>query len=80
MFCIWILSEAAILVYKVLFKGIESLCLSDLSVIIQFKFTFRVWQCSYLKEEWKARQDVVSEDIASRFDDLRFISLEVCDV
>ncbi|KAK1441437.1 hypothetical protein QVD17_07326 [Tagetes erecta] len=32
---------------------------------------------SYLKEEWKVRQDVVSEDIASRFDNLRFISLEL---
>ncbi|KAK9070300.1 hypothetical protein SSX86_010700 [Deinandra increscens subsp. villosa] len=32
---------------------------------------------SYLKEEWKARQQVDSEDIASRFDDLRFISLEL---
>ncbi|KAL8199713.1 hypothetical protein R6Q57_013281 [Mikania cordata] len=32
---------------------------------------------SYLKEEWKARQHVASEDIASRFNDLRFISLEL---
>ncbi|KAI7744490.1 hypothetical protein M8C21_010394 [Ambrosia artemisiifolia] len=32
---------------------------------------------SYLKEEWKARQPVASEDIASRFDNLRFISLEL---
>ncbi|XP_022012411.1 probable ubiquitin-like-specific protease 2B isoform X1 [Helianthus annuus] len=32
---------------------------------------------SYLKEEWKARQHEVSEDIASRFDNLRFISLEL---
>ncbi|XP_076922302.1 putative ubiquitin-like-specific protease 2B, partial [Bidens hawaiensis] len=32
---------------------------------------------SYLKEEWKARQHVDSEDISSRFDNLRFISLEL---
>ncbi|KAI3761743.1 hypothetical protein L1987_52165 [Smallanthus sonchifolius] len=32
---------------------------------------------SYLKEEWKARQHVAPEDIASKFDNLRFISLEL---
>lgn len=32
---------------------------------------------SYLKEEWKGRQQGASEDISSRFDDLRFISLEL---
>ncbi|XP_076949465.1 putative ubiquitin-like-specific protease 2B [Bidens hawaiensis] len=32
---------------------------------------------SYLKEEWTARQHVDSEDIYSRFDNLRFISLEL---
>ncbi|XP_076899565.1 putative ubiquitin-like-specific protease 2B [Bidens hawaiensis] len=32
---------------------------------------------SYLKEEWKARQQEASEDIVSRFDDMRFISLEL---
>ncbi|KAL7600646.1 hypothetical protein Lser_V15G22369 [Lactuca serriola] len=32
---------------------------------------------SYLKEEWKGRQQEASEDISSRFDNLRFISLEV---
>ncbi|KAL4566075.1 hypothetical protein LXL04_030185 [Taraxacum kok-saghyz] len=32
---------------------------------------------SYLKEEWKGRQQEASEDISSRFDNLRFISLEL---
>ncbi|KAL7611206.1 hypothetical protein Lser_V15G13415 [Lactuca serriola] len=32
---------------------------------------------SYLKEEWKGRQQEASKDISSRFNNLRFISLEV---
>ncbi|CAI9259946.1 unnamed protein product [Lactuca saligna] len=32
---------------------------------------------SYLKEEWKERKQEASEDICSRFDNLRFISLEL---
>ncbi|KAJ9546216.1 hypothetical protein OSB04_025923 [Centaurea solstitialis] len=32
---------------------------------------------SYLKEEWIGRQQEASEDLSSRFDDLRFISLEL---
>ncbi|CAI9296180.1 unnamed protein product [Lactuca saligna] len=32
---------------------------------------------SYLKEEWKGRQQEASKDISSRFDNLRFISLEL---
>ncbi|KAL7586649.1 hypothetical protein Lser_V15G40442 [Lactuca serriola] len=32
---------------------------------------------SYLKEEWKGRQQDTSKDISSRFDNLRFISLEL---
>ncbi|XP_071732351.1 probable ubiquitin-like-specific protease 2B isoform X2 [Rutidosis leptorrhynchoides] len=32
---------------------------------------------SYLKEEWIERKQVASEDIRSRFDNLRFISLEL---
>ncbi|KAI3504952.1 hypothetical protein L1887_26770 [Cichorium endivia] len=32
---------------------------------------------SYLKEEWKGKQQEASEDISSRFDNLRFISLEL---
>nr|GFB91066.1 probable ubiquitin-like-specific protease 2B [Tanacetum cinerariifolium] len=31
---------------------------------------------SYLKEEWRGRVPEMSEDICSRFDNLRFISLE----
>ncbi|KAI7744304.1 hypothetical protein M8C21_026565, partial [Ambrosia artemisiifolia] len=33
---------------------------------------------SYLKEEWKARQHIVSEDIASRFDNLSYRSSKLC--
>ncbi|KAI3685957.1 hypothetical protein L1987_79626 [Smallanthus sonchifolius] len=32
---------------------------------------------SYLKEEWKGRLQEASEDISSRFDNMRFISLEL---
>nr|KAJ0224218.1 hypothetical protein LSAT_V11C100039550 [Lactuca sativa] len=32
---------------------------------------------SYLKEEWKGRQQEASKDISSRFDNLRSISLEL---
>ncbi|KAL7602702.1 hypothetical protein Lser_V15G17653 [Lactuca serriola] len=32
---------------------------------------------SYLKEEWKGRQQEASKDISSRFDNLHFISLEL---
>ncbi|KAI3788102.1 hypothetical protein L2E82_00766 [Cichorium intybus] len=32
---------------------------------------------SYLKEEWKGRQQEAYEDMASRFDNMRFISLEL---
>nr|KAJ0187446.1 hypothetical protein LSAT_V11C900488950 [Lactuca sativa] len=37
----------------------------------------KVLMQSYLKEEWKGRQQEASEDISSRFDNLHFISLEL---
>ncbi|GKE34246.1 hypothetical protein Tco_1453568 [Tanacetum coccineum] len=36
-----------------------------------------ICQCSYLKEEWRGRVPETSQDICSRFDNVRFILLEL---
>ncbi|KAI3738199.1 hypothetical protein L2E82_28221 [Cichorium intybus] len=44
--------------------------------IFEKDFVFIPENYNYLKEEWKGRQQEASEDISSRVDNLRFISLE----
>jgi hypothetical protein len=39
--------------------------------------TFIHWNDSYLWEEWKVRQKDTSEDMSSKFLNLRFVPLEV---
>lgn len=52
--------------------------LVNMHVVFIFKFCLGIcWNRSYLLEEWKEKRKETTEDIVSKFSNLRFLSLEV---